>query len=105
MPLTAVAQDKAEHPGVSPGEMAYKGAPIPEGELKRVISPGAPDMTEAEYEAATTLYFQRCAGCHGVLRKGATGKPLTTDITQSRGTQVLEVLINYGTPSGMPNWG
>jgi nitrite reductase (NO-forming)/hydroxylamine reductase len=105
MPLSTVAQDKAEHPGVSPGEMAYKGAPIPEGELKRVISPGAPDMTEAEYEAATTLYFQRCAGCHGVLRKGATGKPLTPDITQSRGTEFLKVLINYGTPSGMPNWG
>ena len=64
MPLTTVAQEKGEHPGVTPGEMAYKGAPIPEGELKRVISPGAPDMTEAEYEAATTLYFQRCAGCH-----------------------------------------
>jgi nitrite reductase (NO-forming)/hydroxylamine reductase len=105
MPLTAAAQEKGEHPGVSPGEMAYKGAPIPEGELKRVVSPGAPDLTEAEYEAATTLYFQRCAGCHGVLRKGATGKPLTPDITQARGTEFLEVLINYGTPSGMPNWG
>ena len=62
MPLSTVAQDKADHPGVTPGEMAYKGAPIPGAELKRVISPGAPDMTEAEYEAATTLYFQRCAG-------------------------------------------
>ncbi len=105
LPLSGLAQDKSDHPNVTLGEMAYKGAPIPESELKRVISPGAPDMTEAEFEAATTLYFQRCAGCHGVLRKGATGKPLTPDITQARGTEFLEVLINYGTPSGMPNWG
>jgi nitrite reductase (NO-forming) / hydroxylamine reductase len=40
-----------------------------------------------------------------VLRKGATGKPLTTDITQERGTEYLKVFINYGSPAGMPNWG
>jgi nitrite reductase (NO-forming)/hydroxylamine reductase len=99
------AQDKTDHPGVTPGEMAYKGAPIPQGELKRVVSPGAPDMTEDEYNVATKLYFERCAGCHGVLRKGATGKALTPDITQERGTEFLKVLINYGSPGGMPNWG
>jgi nitrite reductase (NO-forming)/hydroxylamine reductase len=99
------AQDKTDHPGVTPGEMAYKGAPIPQGELKRVVSPGAPDMTEDEYNVATKLYFERCAGCHGVLRKGATGKPLTPDITQERGTEFLKVLISYGSPGGMPNWG
>jgi nitrite reductase (NO-forming)/hydroxylamine reductase len=106
-PIGANAQDKegSDHPGVSSGEMAYKGAPTPQGELKRVITPGAPDMTQSEYEASTQLYFERCAGCHGVLRKGATGKPLTADITQARGTEFLKVLINYGTPSGMPNWG
>jgi nitrite reductase (NO-forming)/hydroxylamine reductase len=105
-PTLVSAQDGTDHPGVSSGEMAYKGAPTPQGaEMKRVISPGAPDMTEAEYEMATQLYFERCAGCHGVLRKGATGKPLTPDITQARGTEFLKVLINYGTPSGMPNWG
>src|SRR5581483_10342885 len=47
----------------------------------------------------------RCAGCHGVLRKGATGKPLTPDITIGRGTEYLKVFINYGSPAGMPNWG
>jgi len=101
-----LAQDKADHPGVTPGEMAYKGAPVGGAEgLKRVVSPGAPDMTQDEYDIATKLYFERCAGCHGVLRKGATGKPLTTDITQQRGTEFLKVLINYGSPGGMPNWG
>lgn len=101
----ALSQDKTDHPGVTPGEMAYKGAPVPAAEMKRVISPGAPDMTQAEFELATKLYFERCAGCHGVLRKGATGKPLTPDITQERGTEFLKVLINYGSPGGMPNWG
>lgn len=66
---------------------------------------GAPDLTEVEFEQAKEIYFQRCAGCHGVLRKGATGKPLTPDITQERGLDYLKVFINYGSPAGMPNWG
>jgi len=101
----SLAEEKTDHPGVTPGEMAYKGAPVPAEDLKRVITPGAPDMTQAEFDIATKLYFERCAGCHGVLRKGATGKPLTPDITQQRGTDFLKVLINYGSPAGMPNWG
>ena len=103
--LAAGAANAGDHPNTTPGEMAYKGAPVQTEGLKRVITPGAPDMTEAEYAVATKLYFERCAGCHGVLRKGATGKPLTPDITQERGTEYLKALINFGTPGGMPNWG
>jgi nitrite reductase (NO-forming)/hydroxylamine reductase len=99
------AQDKIDHPNTTQGEAAYKGAPVESGDLQRVITPGAPDMTQAEYDQATKMYFERCAGCHGVLRKGATGKALTPDITQVRGTDFLKVLIDYGTSSGMPNWG
>ena len=62
-------------------------------------------MTESEFELATQLYFERCAGCHGVLRKGATGKPLTPDITQQKGTDYLKALITFGSAAGMPNWG
>ena len=62
-------------------------------------------LTESESERARGIYFQRCAGCHGVLRKGATGKPLTTDITRKVGTRYLETFIKYGSPAGMPNWG
>ena len=68
-------------------------------------TPGAPDLSTAEFDKAKEIYFQRCAGCHGVLRKGATGKPLTPDITQERGQAYLEALITYGSPAGMPNWG
>ncbi|WGT31330.1 cytochrome D1 domain-containing protein [Pseudomonas marginalis] len=70
-----------------------------------VKSPGAPDISQAEFDASKQIYFERCAGCHGVLRKGATGKPLTPDITQARGQAYLEALITYGSPAGMPNWG
>ena len=66
--------------------------------------PVPPPMTEKEFETAKQIYFERCAGCHGVLRKGATGKPLTHDITLERGTDYLTGFITYGSPAGMPNW-
>lgn len=66
---------------------------------------GAPTLTKAEFDQAGQIYFERCAGCHGVLRKGATGKPLTTDITGKLGFDYLRDFITYGSPAGMPNWG
>ncbi len=83
----------------------YEGAPSPIESAREVVTPEAPPLTEAEFQHAKKIFFQRCAGCHGVLRKGATGKPLTPDITQARGTDYLKVFINYGSPAGMPNWG
>lgn len=62
-------------------------------------------MTDVEFKQAQQIYFERCAGCHGVLRKGATGKPLTPDLTLPKGTEYLKAFINYGSPGGMPNWG
>lgn len=67
--------------------------------------PGIPALTKAEFDEANQIYFERCAGCHGVLRKGATGKPLTTDITREKGAEYLKTFIEYGSPAGMPNWG
>lgn len=88
-------------------EAKYQGAPSPlAGEaMHQNINPKAPPMTEAEFTHAKQIYFERCAGCHGVLRKGATGKPLTPDITLARGTEYLKTFIKYGSPAGMPNWG
>ncbi len=88
-------------------EAAYKGAAsaVDPASIKTIRTAGAPDLSDSEFEMAKEIYFQRCAGCHGVLRKGATGKPLTPDITQQRGQVYLEALINYGSPAGMPNWG
>ncbi|MFO1120432.1 MAG: cytochrome D1 domain-containing protein, partial [Rhodospirillales bacterium] len=67
--------------------------------------PGVPTLTADEFKKANQIYFERCAGCHGVLRKGATGKPLTTDITRDKGFEYLRDFITYGSPGGMPNWG
>lgn len=66
---------------------------------------GAPTLASEEWDRANQIYFERCAGCHGVLRRGATGSALTTDITRERGLEALEAFITYGSPAGMPNWG
>ncbi|HID48514.1 MAG TPA: nitrite reductase [Chromatiales bacterium] len=63
-----------------------------------------PKLTEAEFEKAKTLYFQHCAGCHGVLRKGATGKNLEPKNTLKKGTKRLARIIELGTEGGMNNF-
>ena len=101
-----MADSPTQHPTTT-AELKYQGAPAAmtaEGAQIRV-TPGAPDMTMADFDHAQKIYFERCAGCHGVLRKGATGKPLTPDITQKKGTEYLKVFINQGSPAGMPSWG
>lgn len=76
---------------------------------EQLAVPGAPEgvpaMTQAEFDEANKIYFERCAGCHGVLRKGATGKALTPDLTRELGFDYLHSFITYGSPAGMPNWG
>ena len=92
--------------GVSQPEMNYQagGSPLVNEPMHQSTNPKAPPMTAAEFEKARQTYFERCAGCHGVLRKGATGKPLTPDLTTAKGTDYLKVFISYGSPAGMPNW-
>lgn len=96
-----------KHPEADSSQITYEGAPLamPADGTPMVKSANAPDMTQAEFDESRTIFFERCAGCHGVLRKGATGLPLTPDITQKKGTAYLKAFINYGSPAGMPNWG
>jgi nitrite reductase (NO-forming) / hydroxylamine reductase len=106
----AAAFAQPTQPGRAPvtdPEIRYQagGSPLEGVEMHQDINPKAPQMTKPEFDRARQIYFERCAGCHGVLRKGATGKPLTPDITLARGTEYLKVFINYGSPAGMPNWG
>lgn len=82
--LDVLGEKKTEQPGTKPGD---------------------PNLTKAEFDQANRIYFERCAGCHGVLRKGATGKPLTPDLTKKLGYEYLRDFITYGSPGGMPNWG
>ncbi|MES2090009.1 MAG: cytochrome D1 domain-containing protein [Pseudomonadota bacterium] len=99
----AQAEDKKN---VSQPEMNYQAgtSPLADEPMYQSTNPKAPPMTVAEFDKARKIYFERCAGCHGVLRKGATGKPLTPDITLGKGTDYLKVFIAYGSPAGMPNW-
>ena len=64
----------------------------------------APALSTAEFEKAKSMYFQRCAGCHGVLRKGATGKSLEPKNTLKLGTKRLSRIIQLGTDGGMNNF-
>mgnify|MGYP000860223454 CR=1 FL=1 len=100
--MSAFAQEKH---GVSAPELSYQAgsSPLADVPMYQSSNPKAPKMTQAEFDKAREIYFQRCAGCHGVLRKGATGKPLTPDITLAKGTDYLKVCIEYGSPAGMPS--
>ena len=93
------------HPGAGEAEQAYQSQPSQITEAHQSVTPGAPAMTEVEFARGKQIFFERCAGCHGVLRKGATGKPLTPDLTMVKGTDYLKALIKFGSPAGMPNWG
>ncbi len=65
----------------------------------------APPLTKEEMKKASEIYFDRCAGCHGALRKGATGPNLLPEKTRKMGLETLKTFITYGTPGGMPDWG
>ena len=101
------AKEAPAHEGVPPAEVRYQAgsSPLKDVPMYQDINPKAPAMTKAEFDAGRQIFFERCAGCHGVLRKGATGKPLTPDITIDKGSEYLKVFIKYGSPAGMPNWG
>lgn len=65
----------------------------------------APTITPEEFEAAKSIYFDRCAGCHGTLRTGATGPEILPAKTIKMGTSRLRDILQYGMPGGMPAWG
>ena len=106
-PAVALAQAPTQKKEITQPETAYQAgsSPLAGVDMYQDINPKAPSMSKAEFDKARQVYFERCAGCHGVLRKGATGKPLTPDLTIEKGTEYLKVFIKYGSPAGMPNWG
>ncbi|QFY89547.1 c-type cytochrome [Magnetovirga frankeli] len=68
------------------------------------VNAAEPSLSEADFEKSKTIYFQHCAGCHGTLRKGATGKSLLPKETQKLGQERLEKIIKFGTEGGMNNF-
>jgi len=85
------------------------------GAFAQATAPQA--LTAQEKEIGKKVYFERCAGCHGVLRKGATGKNLEPHWSKKMpdgtmqeggmlklGTARLEKIIALGTEGGMVNY-
>ncbi|MDR5893750.1 MULTISPECIES: cytochrome D1 domain-containing protein [Halomonas] len=68
------------------------------------VQADAPEMTAEEMDRAGNIYFQRCAGCHGTLRGGATGPGLLPEDTIGMGQRRLESIITLGTEGGMNNF-
>ena len=94
-PAVALAQAPTQKKEITQPETAYQAgsSPLAGVDMYQDINPKAPSMSKAEFDKARQVYFERCAGCHGVLRKGATGKPLTPDLTIEKGTEYLKVFI------------
>ena len=76
-----------------------------------------PTMSDEAFDASKQLYFEQCAGCHGVLRKGSTGTnlepvwqkkakdgTLVESGTLKLGQTRLEKIIGFGTEGGMNNF-
>ncbi len=74
------------------------------GGISMSVSAAEPTLSEADFDKAKLQYFQRCAGCHGTLRKGATGKNLEPKNTMKKGQKRLEKIIALGTEGGMNNF-
>src|SRR3972149_11820410 len=66
----------------------------------------SPDLAPEELEKAKKMFFDRCTGCHGTLRKGATGPEITDKKLKEKGynTGIIRAFIANGTPAGMPRW-
>ncbi len=63
------------------------------------------DLTPEQFEDSKQVYFNNCAGCHGLYRKGATGPDIGAARSQAIGTDGLGAILRYGTPAGMGNFG
>jgi len=61
-----------------------------------------PQLSEEEFAKGKQIFFDRCAGCHGTLRKGATGPNLEPKKTRAIPHEALATIITEGTGGGMP---
>lgn len=65
----------------------------------------AKTLSEVEFNDTRDLYFNRCAGCHGLYRTGATGPVIDEARSLEIGTDGLRAMLLHGSPAGMPNFG
>ena len=103
--------------------------PLTDGEVDQLIAymeweakNGAPvaefkPLNDTEFAEAKDIYFNRCSGCHGAKRWGATGPSLLPNThiekaaevqgggTKAKGVESLSSILMNGTAKGMPAWG
>lgn len=80
-------------------------SPLEDMTAAEYLTSDGPPLTVDEFDRARRLYYGRCTGCHGVLREGTAGNPLTPELMRERGTEYLQTVIAFGARSGMPAWG
>ncbi|MFW6066777.1 MAG: cytochrome D1 domain-containing protein [Myxococcota bacterium] len=85
--------------------LAYIEAQTEAGPSDGAGDDGPIELTEAQFTKAKEIYFNRCAGCHGTLRAGATGPNIQPERTRQLGTKAIKTILTNGTPGGMPAWG
>ena len=71
------AQDKPKEHADGPAA-AYEPSMTTLSQIQVEIpgrKPDDPVMTQEEFQRGTQIYFERCAGCHGVLRRGRPANP------------------------------
>lgn len=66
---------------------------------------GPAELSDEQFAQGAEIFFNRCAGCHGTLRAGATGPNIEPERTRQIGTAAIKAIITDGTPGGMPPWG
>jgi len=69
------------------------------------VATTVPTLDEKQMDDAMFIYFDRCSGCHGALRKGATGPNITAEKMTEKTLEELKETIFEGTDAGMPGWG
>ncbi|MCW8918132.1 MAG: c-type cytochrome [Gammaproteobacteria bacterium] len=76
------------------------------GQQASPLVPTAPvTLDTTAFNATKEIYFNRCAGCHGLYRAGATGPAIGEAESIAIGTDGLAAMMRHGTPGGMPNFG
>jgi nitrite reductase (NO-forming)/hydroxylamine reductase len=81
-------------------------AAVSTGEIALAAEESGPiELSDEDFARGQQIFFDRCAGCHGTLRAGATGPNIQPERTAQIGTAALKAIMTSGTPGGMPPWG
>jgi nitrite reductase (NO-forming) / hydroxylamine reductase len=68
-------------------------------------SSGVLPLNPTQFQKADSIYFQRCAGCHGSHRQGAIGPSLNSRTIHVKGEAAIKEKIIHGSAKGMPAFG